>query len=288
MNDMTTLALPKPRLAEGRFGSCLCLTDEALFESVGVRVAFTERSGGVSVPPFDSLNLGGHVDDDASSVARNREILSDALGAPGVPLVAPRQVHGVRIVACASQDEAAVLSEQRPEADGVIVRCNDVAALLCFADCVPVIGVSPTGSFFVVHAGWRGAVGRIAERAVRVLCDEDGIGASRLNIYLGPYIHACHFEVGDDVRERFACEFGEECISGEGNVDLGIALRTSLVSAGVDPTRIADAGICTACDNGRRFYSYRASGGSCGRHGAFAMRFARKGGAVFDGSEGEV
>lgn len=274
MNSMTTLALPKPRLAEGRFGSLTCFTDESLFQATGVRIAFTERTGGASASPFDSLNLGLHVHDDPEAVRANRRALMDALDVAGAVLVQPRQVHGTDVSACITLPQARALASTEFASDGVVVGCQDVAALLCFADCVPVIGVSPTGAFFVAHAGWRGVVGRIVERAVEELCRVGSSDAEELNIYLGPFIHACHFEVGDDVRGRFESEFGESCVADDCHVDLGAALRVSLAGAGIAPDRIADVDVCTVCDGGRRFYSYRASGGVCGRHGAFAVKHA--------------
>ena len=58
------------------------LTDDALYAATGVRIAFTQRTGGVSEPPFDSFNLGGHVGDDPACVSRNRDILLEGIGAP--------------------------------------------------------------------------------------------------------------------------------------------------------------------------------------------------------------
>ena len=63
---MTTLALPAPSLAEGCFASLTVFTDEALFDQTGIRIAFTTRMGGVSVHPYESLNVGNHVNDDDS------------------------------------------------------------------------------------------------------------------------------------------------------------------------------------------------------------------------------
>ncbi len=277
MNDSMTLALPLPRLAEDRFASCVCFTDEALFRACGVRVVFAERTGGVSEPPFDSLNLARNVSDRASCVARNREILLASLGFEGISLIQPRQVHGTDLLICRTEDDARLLSAREDEADGVVVGCLDTAALLCFADCVPVIGVAPSGAFFVAHAGWRGVVGRIVEAAISKLCALDATRPADLNLYLGPYIHACHFEAGIEVCERFEREFGAGCVLDGSRVDMGAALRESARCAGVDANRIADVGVCTACDAGKRFYSYRLSGGVCGRHAALAVRIARPG-----------
>ena len=91
-------------------------------------------------------------------------------------------------------------------------------------------------------------------------------------MYIGPYIHACHFEVGEEVAKQFFDSFGEASLVDERHVDMGAALRSGFASMGVAPERIADVDMCTVCDAGERFYSYRASGGTCGRHGAFAAR----------------
>lgn len=143
--------------------------------------------------------------------------------------------------------------------------------MLCFADCVPVIVVSPRRTFAVVHAGWRGVMARIAESAVKRVCERDDVEPSCLNVYIGPHIHACHFEVGEDLACRFANEFGPSVLTDDRHVSLSAALRCGLISLGVDERRIADAGVCTVCDGGKRYFSYRASGGRCGRHAAFAV-----------------
>ena len=154
-----------------------------------------------------------------------------------------------------------------------------MAAMLCFADCVPVIVVSPTGRFAVAHAGWRGAVARIASKAVFSLAQLDrlelGDDAARLyNAYIGPHIRSECFECGVEVVQAFRHEFGEAVIADARHVDLAAAVSADLQSAGVQLNRIADAGICTRCRS-NEFYSYRASGGTCGRHAAVAVRPSR-------------
>ena len=73
-------------------------------------------------------------------------------------------------------------------------------------------------------------------------------------------------------RKQFFDSFGEASLVDERHVDMGAALRCGFASMGVASERIADVDMCTVCDAGERFYSYRASGGTCGRHGAFAAR----------------
>ncbi|WP_080803560.1 polyphenol oxidase family protein [Arabiibacter massiliensis] len=275
--------LPIPHLSARRFGARLlpALTDDALFEAAGVRVAFTGRAGGESEGPYASLNLGGHVGDDPAAVARNRELLLEALGAAGMPLVVPNQVHGDALAFVDDAAPHAVADAQARAAEGadaVAVSTADVAALLCFADCVPVVIASPTGRFAVAHAGWRGVMNGIAPKAVRALAAADApeLGpdaAACYNVYVGPHIHAECFETGPDVRARFVEGFGAACAPDERHVDLLAALSAGLAAVGVDPARIADAGICTMCAPDD-YFSYRASGGVCGRHGAITFRKA--------------
>ncbi|MEF9841810.1 MAG: polyphenol oxidase family protein [Raoultibacter sp.] len=272
----TTLELVNPRLSEGRFASITALTDEDLFAQTGVRIAFTQRSGGVSVGAYDSLNLGSHVKDDASLVQENRRIVRAAFDAQDAWCVIPNQVHGSTVLTVSDPAEVTCVQHEADEgADGILITTAQVAALLCFADCMPVIVVSPTGHFAVVHAGWRGVEGEIAAQAVRSLAafDEAVLGrraAEHFNVYIGPYIHAECFETSSEVHDRFTMKFGNDCAFDFCHIDLGYAQRVSLIAAGIDPLRLVDAGECTVCANDG-YFSYRAQGGICGRHGAFAI-----------------
>lgn len=273
--------LPIPHLDARRFGArCIpMLTDEVLYERTGVRIAFTGRAGGVSAYPYEELNLGSHVGDDPVAVRNNRALVLEALGAAHMPLIVPNQVHGEEVV-CVRYADSALLEKTRSlaqaGADALAVSVADVAALLCFADCVPLIVVSPTGRFAVIHAGWRGVMNGIAPKAVRMLAEADGAdavasAAAGYNIYLGPHIHVECFETGEDVRASFVERFGNTVAKNARHIDLLAALTISLQEAGVVCERIADAGICTKCSPDS-YFSYRASQGVCGRHAAMAFR----------------
>ncbi|WP_241158154.1 polyphenol oxidase family protein [Adlercreutzia sp. ZJ138] len=274
-------ALPQPHLNARHFGArSLCvLTDDALFDTCGVRIAFSSRDGGVSESPYRSLNLGSHVGDNPQAVQENRAVLLEALGAADVRLIVPNQVHGTTVVVVDNPSAAAfdrATDEAQEGADAIVVAVPRTAALLCFADCVPVIVVSPSGAFVVAHAGWRGALAGVAACAVQQLvhaCERQGgcTDPSRYNAYIGPHIGAECFETGDDVRARFRERYGEACLVGERNVDLDRTLAINLGEAGVSPDRIAHARVCTVCRSDE-YYSYRAEGGVCGRHGAIAFK----------------
>ena len=275
---MGTTVLPSPRLEQDLLGAIPVLTDNALARTLGVRVAFTGREGGVSDGCYGALNLGNHVNDDPAAVAENVARTARALGADPTEVLVANQVHGTRIVAVRDSGPAALQTaraEAAAGADGFLVTVPGALALLCFADCTPVILVSPFGSFAVAHAGWRGCVGGIASAAARALAEADQVSPAALNVYIGPHIGPCCFEVGDEVAVRFRDAFGPACVEGDGHhVSMAAAIAADLASAGIDGRRIASAGVCTQC-HPDRYFSYRASGGVCGRHGALAYRSER-------------
>ncbi len=298
---MTTLALPLPMLAKGRFASLEVYTDEALYNACGVRIAFTTRAGGVSTGEYDSLNLGSHVDDSFALVQANRARVMHALASPGASLVVPRQVHGDTVLSIEDARQVQAVQRAADEgADALVVDAADVAALLCFADCVPVIAVLPTGRFAVIHAGWRGVENCITAKAVRIMVEQEvsklkqqTVGAScceaagqsaplqqswsqeelfaNCNVYFGPHIHKECFETGGEVHQRFIDRFGSSCAYDQTHIDLSEALRVQLAQVGVDARRVYDIDKCTVCCN-EEFFSFRAQQGVAGRHGAFAVR----------------
>lgn len=267
--------LPLPRLEPKNLGTLPVLTDDALARISGVRVAFTGRAGGVSQGPYGSLNLGTHVEDDPVAVAENRARAARALGADPDAVLALNQVHGTHIVEVRHPGDVArqaARAEGAAGADGALVTVPGTLALLCFADCTPIIAVSPAGSFAVAHGGWRGCVGGIAGQAARSLAEADGVDPSALNVYIGPHIGPCCFEVGEEVAAQFRGAFGPTCVGADGRyVSMAAAIQADLASIGVAPDRIVEAGICTQC-HPDEYFSYRASGGRCGRHGALALR----------------
>ena len=266
-----TETLPYPLLNGEQLNGLVALTDDALFEACGVRIAFTGRDGGTSTGPYASLNTGDHVEDDLACVQRNREIVLQALGFPQAHLVVPNQVHGTNIVHVEDvADVPGVIELAKQGADAVVVETSGVAALLNFADCLPLIVVAPDGRFAVAHAGWRGALAGIAGKAVRALADisQDAAG---FNAYIGPHIRQECFETNEEIARQFADAYGEGVLADSRHVSLARAVMTDLVRAGMQADRIADADICTVC-NCERYFSYRAAGGTCGRHAAVAVR----------------
>lgn len=261
-----------PSLERHRVEGVTLLTDTCV--GGGVTFAFTERTGGVSRPPFASLNLGSACGDDAACVAENRRRVLAALGAEPLlgSLVNPKQVHGDHVVVVRSSgagDVAAAQAEAALGADAVVCTAPDVPVLLCFADCVPVVLVAP-GGFAVIHSGWRGTVARIAAKAARVLCEEASCAPDELVAYVGPHVLARDYEVSEELAERFSAEFGAGALFSPRHLDLSACLARTFEEAGIASERVAWCEDSTASST-ERFFSYRAEKGSCGGHGAVAL-----------------
>ncbi len=156
-----------------------------------VRAWSTTRLGGVSVAPFDTLNLGDHVDDDPECVVRNRSLLKSALDLPAEPCWL-NQVHGCRVVENGA--------EIQPQADGSWTREPGRVCAVMTADCLPVLLCDRAGTrVAALHAGWRGLAAGVLEAGVAAF-DRP---ADELLAWLGPAIGPDAFEVGDEVRAAF-------------------------------------------------------------------------------------
>ena len=242
----------------------------------GVVVAFSERGGGVSAPPYDSLNLAAHVGDEPADVDVNRARLLDALGIGELTprVVTAEQVHGDRVATVTAQlaGSGAFAASGLPPlaaADALVTNVPGVPLMLLFADCVPVVLVAPGPCVAVAHAGWRGALAGIAGKTARVLAAEAGCATDQVSAYIGAHVGSCHYEVGDEIMSQFVNAFGTFARADSGGLDLGRVVAMSLNQAGVDPCAIASLGTCTA-ETTDRFFSYRAEAGLTGRHCALA------------------
>ena len=232
---------------------------------------FTTRAGGVSAPPFDTLNLGAKWGDDPARVSENRRRVERAVGAP---MFVARQVHGAAIARVRAGDDPTALAQV--EADGICSDSPTLAVGVFVADCVPALVVDPrTGSFAAVHAGWRGTVAGVLPAAVRALGTEFGARPEELRVALGPAIGPCCFEVGPEVAAAFEALFPDarargivlpspRGASGKANVDLKAANRVLLERAGVAPAAIDAGPECTHCDRAR-FFSFRRDGSGTGQ-----------------------
>jgi purine-nucleoside/S-methyl-5'-thioadenosine phosphorylase / adenosine deaminase len=244
----------------------------------GVEVAVTTRHGGVSAPPYDTLNLGLHVGDDPESVVLNRTRAAAAFGVGLDSLVFARQVHGTKAALVGRADRG---RGTRSEADAVagtdvlVTETPGVTLAILVADCVPLALVDPeAGVLAAVHAGWRGTAAGAVGGALRAMAG-CGARAGRVRAFLGPAVHPDRYQVSDEVRRALA-----EAVrpatpdpavarpDGPGHwlVDLVAANRQQLREAGVRADHIVESG-CTTADVA--FFSDRARR-PCGRFALLA------------------
>ena len=214
----------------------------------GIRACVTTRAGGVSLAPFDSFNLGDHVDDDPSAVAHNRQRLTHIFDVQPAWL---SQVHGV-VVAPANP-------EQIVEADASWTATPGIACTVMTADCLPALFCDRAGTrVAAAHAGWRGLAAGVLEAAAHSLNVEPG----DILVWLGPAIGPAVFEVGGEVRDVFiddmlqaAAAFVPSVNEGRYMADIYALARLRLARYGI--TAVYGGGFCTVTDP--RFYSYRRS-----------------------------
>jgi YfiH family protein len=227
-----------------------------------LRVWFTTRVGGVSKPPFDSLNLGTHVGDDRSDVLENRRILKRSLGIGANRVARGGQVHG--------SDIAFVhRGGTYKRTDGFVTRSRELALAINSADCFPLIIHSPSEMVLAaVHVGRSGAAGGIIEKAFRILHERCRIDPRNTIAICGPGICPRCYEVGRDVAMGFPAYARKRRAKGW-HLDLLRFIRTETDRAGVNPANFFVSGLCSACEGD--LFSYRRAGGRTGRNWTLAM-----------------
>lgn len=218
-------------------------------EAGGARVAFTDRAGGVSDPPFHSLNLAITVGDQRDAVLENRRRVGTAAGFDADRLALARQVHGVDVIEV-QRGDAGVLGD----ADLLVTEAPAATMGILTADCAPVVIVGG-GRAAVVHAGWRGVVAGAVERGLELV-------PAATHAWVGPSIHACCYEVGPEVIDAFRSRALP--VADDSHVDPGAAAAEILRRAGIG--NVDASAECTFCDP--RYFSYRRDGVT-GRQGGF-------------------
>lgn len=214
----------------------------------------TTRLGGLSVSPYDSMNLGSHVGDVLEHVDANRRLLSKYVKGDMAWL---EQVHGTDVV-CLDAPQGGGL----PQADAAFTSKPGKVCAVLTADCIPILLCSRTGDrVAAVHAGWRGLSMGVVDAAVKALTPEP----STLMAYIGPCISREYFEVEIDVIEEFERQGWDQVDQhyvvdklrpGKFYMDLVSLARSRLVELGI--TNIHGEGYCTYANE--HFYSHRRDG----------------------------
>ncbi len=246
----------------------------------GVKHGCSTRVGGVSTGCFSSMNLGFGRGDADENVLTNYDRLCSAMGFSKEQVVLPDQVHDtvVRRATKADCGKGIVKARDYDCVDAQITNEPGVALAVFGADCVPVFFYDPvTKAIGTAHAGWRGTIGRIAEKTVQAMEKEFGSKRSNIEAYIGVSICGECYTVGGEVAELFTKEFSqattqteEQKKNGTCQLDLWQVNRIILEQAGVKPENIVIGGVCTKCHSDVLF-SHRVQGNDRGSLAGFLM-----------------
>ncbi|MFJ8665833.1 peptidoglycan editing factor PgeF [Streptomyces sp. NPDC093600] len=218
----------------------------------GAHFAFTDRWGGVSAVPYEELNLGGAVGDDAEAVRTNRELAAKALGLDPERVVWMKQVHGREVAVV----DGPWGERPAPEVDAIVTARRGLALAVLTADCTPVLLADPVaGVAAAAHAGRPGMVAGVVPAAVRAMI-ELGAEPSRITARTGPAVCGRCYEVPAAMRAEVAAvepaAFAETSW-GTPAVDVTAGVHAQLERLGVTDRRASE--VCTR-ESGDHF-SYR-------------------------------
>ncbi|MDO4431507.1 MAG: peptidoglycan editing factor PgeF [Lonepinella koalarum] len=219
-----------------------------------VKALSTTRSGGVSLPPYDSLNLGDHVGDDQNSVKTNRTLLVEKFGLPQFPIFL-NQIHSNKVLDLSAQGTDYC-------ADAVYSDQPNQVCLVMTADCLPVLFASKKGDeVAAAHAGWRGLCDGVLEQTVK----QFKCNPTEIVVWLAPAIGKTAFQVGEEVVTQFIAKDPQAIQAFQADLnnvgkyygDLYLLATQRLNKLGI--TQISGGEYCTYSDH-ERFFSYRREG----------------------------
>ena len=226
--------------------------------------AITTRDGGVSLPPYHSLNLAYHVGDNKEHVDRNHELLAEAMGYKVSKIVHMRQVHGNGVFRVDSDYDYSFV----PECDALITDLPETPLMVMVADCIPILFFDPDhNAIAAVHAGRSGLFKGVIPATIQAMKEAYGTCPENLFACLGGSIHACCYEVGEEIvaeTRRLGLDFAVVSRKGRWYLDnIAIADR-QLEAAGIKQEHIEMMTVCTGCQSDTLF-SYRKENQTTGR-----------------------
>ncbi len=239
-----------------------------------LQAGFSTRNGGVSRPPFNSLNLAYHTEDARHNVEGNRSTLARAFDLQTHQLLTVNQVHGndILVIDQANYDLSHFLTI---ESDAIVTNQPGIMIGVLVADCYPVLLFDPQQrAVAVVHVGWRGAASGLLSKTVASLQSVFGSRPEQLLAAVGPGIAAHSYTVDRPVRDAFQAGSGhwsriaKEIDLHQWQLDLQKSCLLQLEDAGLAAGQISMVAECTCCHR-ELFFSYRRDQGQTGRQMGF-------------------
>lgn len=240
---------------------------------------FTTKNGGVSSPPFQSFNLGLHVNDNIEHVRDNRKKLAELTGFELAKFVCSDQVHGSNVFKVTSHDAGKGVLEYDtaiPSTDAIYTSEPNLLLTSCYADCVPLYFFVPSKKIVgLAHAGWKGTVKGIAEKMITTLEGNEKVRKDDILVAIGPSIRDCCYNVDDIVINEVKKVLDgkdpsvyNEVSPGQYRLNLASLNKLMLIRAGVKRENILFSSLCTSCEEAL-FFSHRRDKGKTGRMMSF-------------------
>ena len=254
------------------------LTYNSLSEIKFINHAFSTRLGGVSEGEFTSMNLAFNRGDNPENVTENYKRICKSAGFDFDSLTASAQDHNTLVRAVTSENKGTGIYKPRDlqSVDALITNEKGVTLVTYYADCTPLFFVdTKQKAIGLAHAGWRGTVGRIGEKAVNKMSKLYGTDPADIVAAIGPAISVCCYEVDKPCADNFyalsdldSSRFVFPTENGKYMIDLLETNRQILVAAGVKNENITVSDVCTNC-NSELLWSHRATKGKRGTMSAF-------------------
>lgn len=239
----------------------------------GVKAFSSTRYGGYSKGSYGEFNINRYCGDSEEAIRKNRDLLCQLLQIDDDHLLMPHQVHQTEVVTIDETFLRLPAVERKERLEGVDALMTDMPGIcigVSTADCIPVLLFDKAHrASCAVHAGWRGTLKRIVEKAVAEMTSVYGSRPADIIAQIGPGIHLVSFEVGDEVYEAFVNEgFEMETISRrfgpKWHIDLPVCNRQQLFDSGIPSHQISVSPICTY-QHSDTYFSARRLGINSGR-----------------------
>jgi len=209
----------------------------------------TDRNGGISSDPFQSLNLSYGVGDTVNSVTDNRRYLKNHLNIN--TLLSAKQVHGDTIFIAEKrlQEDTEVESY-----DALMTDISGIGLMIQQADCQAVTLFDPVHkSISAIHCGWKGSVNQILGKTIQAMKTQYNSLPSDLYATISPSLGPCCSEFINYAKELPPSFLAFQVK--ENYFNFWKISEMQLVDAGLQKTNITTSGQCTSCS--QDFFSYR-------------------------------
>lgn len=232
---------------------------------------FTTKLDGHSKSPFETLNLGLHVDDNRNTVIKNRETLATKLNVPLGNWVFTQQVHDAHVAFVHSSDRGSGITDLDStikQTDALVTNSENVLCAQLYADCVPLFFFEPqTNLIAIAHSGWKGTIKNIASEVVNRF-EKHGAIKDAIQVVIGPCIQRNNYEVSKDVIDKIPHHLIHQVTDQLKNnrylLDLSKLNELYLLAAGLNPGNIKRSNYCTY-EEKNLFFSHRRDKGKTGR-----------------------